>query len=386
MRGSIRKRGEDSWEVSLSAGFTIGADGKRRRRRLFETVRGTKRRAAARLAEMRTEVERRAYVTPSNVTVEQWLTRWLEAVRPTLRRRSAESYETVIRCHLVPTLGAVPLQHLDETAIEGYFAVKRRPAEPEGRPLSESTLAQHSAILHAALKAAKRSKLIQSNPAAEAAGKPKGRNRRSQNVVGNCWDDDEARRFLAAAREEGLDGEAFFTLALDSGARLGELTGLKWSDLDWNRGKLTIARQLLKPARRLPDVDDPPKGGEPRTIDLATGTLALLRRHLEAKMAAGVGHKRDDPIFTRPTGEPLARNNIGERMLAPLVARAGLKRITFHGLRHTCATLLLKAGVPLKVVSERLGHRDVTITLETYAHVLGTMQRDAAERMQGILF
>jgi integrase len=235
------------------------------------------------------------------------------------------------------------------------------------------------------------------NVAADVEGKP----RRSHNrevARQHAWTADEARGFLAVARAVGPQPAAFYALALDSGARKGELCGLRWCDVDLVAGKMRIVQQLVKPGPT-PQFG-PPKNGLPRTVSLAAETIALLQAHkrhqARIKMANRTTYADHGLVFAKEwsevrrrgdcLGQPLQANNLGQREYARLIAAAGVRPIKFHGLRHTCATLLLQAGEPVHVVAERLGHKRTDITLDVYAHVLPDMQQGAARRLNALLY
>jgi integrase len=204
-------------------------------------------------------------------------------------------------------------------------------------------------------------------------------------------------RFLAAARADRPQNAALFALALDSGGRKNELCGLQWSDVDVERGTVTFLRQLTRTGRN-PEFG-PVKNGSPRTVDLAAETVELLkahrRRQAELKMANRTVYQDHGLVFAREWGHlhgredslrlPLQSNNLGQREFARLLKLSQVKAITIHGLRHTSATLLLKAGVSAHVVQQRLGHKRIEITLGIYAPVLPSMQQEAARRLGDVL-
>ena len=211
----------------------------------------------------------------------------------------------------------------------------------------------------------------------------------------------EARDFLAAAKADAPQPAAFYAVALDSGMRKAELCGLLWDHFDLDSGKVQVVQQLLSPMVMEDGTPafGPTKTGRVRTITLAAETVALLRRHrkhqrelLMANRATyhdlGLVFAKEWSDFRRRgnrLGEPLPMNNLGQREYARLIKAAGVKPIKFHGMRHTCATLLLQAGEPFHVVSERLGHAKVSMTMEVYAHVLPDMQQRAAARLGELL-
>jgi len=200
-----------------------------------------------------------------------------------------------------------------------------------------------------------------------------------------------------AAKAAGPQAAALYAMALDSGARKGELCGLAWEHVDLETGSIRIVRQLTKPGPE--PTFGPPKNGCARDVTLSAETVDLVRQHkraqAELKMANRTTHKDHGLVFAKEYGDltnradmiglPLQANHLGQRQFARLVKTAKVKAITFHGMRHTCATLLLQAGEPVHVVSKRLGHVRVEITLNTYAHVLPDMQRQAAATMGALL-
>ena len=205
----------------------------------------------------------------------------------------------------------------------------------------------------------------------------------------------EAQRFLSVAKRGSEQEAALFAVALDSGARRGELLGLKWQDLDGS--KVWIERQLSKGGRTEP-VFIPPKRGGVRSVDLSDETMAMLHAHkrkqAEVKMANRTVYHDHGLVFAQDwehsssrqstLGAPLDSMAVNNRLKA-LCTAAGVRHITPHGLRHTSATLLLSANVPAHVVQRRLGHKRIEMTLNIYSHVLPSMQADAASRLATLL-
>jgi integrase len=199
--------------------------------------------------------------------------------------------------------------------------------------------------------------------------------------------EDEAQRFLAAIRGDRF--EALYLLAISTGMREGELLGLRWQDLDLERGAIQV-RQTVAFVKGGGYVFGEPKTAKSRrNVILTAVATAELRRHrmrqAESRLAVGAAWQDLDLVFTNEVGGPVDGSNVLQRHFYPLLARAGLPRIRFHDLRHTCATLLLGRGVHPKVVSEMLGHSTVAITMDTYSHVLPTMQREAAAALDAAL-
>lgn len=392
MQGSIKRRYRGSWSVILEMGYQVDPKtGKMRRRQKWVTVRGTRRDAERRCAELVRDINRGEFVDRSPKTVAQWLREWLDkAIRPPAKRASTYSrYRHVIDTRLIPAFGAVRLQDLKASDVKRYYVEQRDTLAP-------ATLAQHHAILTGALKAAMIEGLLIRNVASLVIGKPQAR-RDHDALSQNVWTADEARTFLTAAKTAGPQPAALFALALDSGARKNELCGLQWSDVDLEKGTLTIVRQLVTTGRH-PEFG-PTKNGAPRSLDLGQETVSLLREHkrhqAELKMANRAVYQDLGLLFAKEWGHlhgredslglPLQSNNLGQREFARIITAAKVRPITFHGLRHTSATLMLQAGIAPQVVQQRLGHKRIEITLGIYAHALPSMQQDAARRLGALL-
>jgi integrase len=391
MRGSIKKRYKGSYSLILDLGYEPDPQtGKLRRRQKWVTFRGTRKLAEKRLNELLTAAEGGTFVEPSKVTLISWLREWLEAaIKPQCTPGTYTRYKNIIENHIAKaTIGDLPLQKLRPTHLEAYYATT---------PGAVATLSLHHTVIRRALRKAQRDRLVAVNVASDLDGRPKRPRGRSEEAREHCWTAAEARTFLETAKKSGAQNAALYALALDSGARKSELCGLRWSDADLEAGKIHIVQQLWKPGPE--PTFGPPKNKQPRTVTLSADTVALLKAHKQAqatfKMANRKAYHDFGLVFAKQFGEmrthrdllgqPLQTNNLGERSFDRIRKAAEVRRIKFHGLRHTCATLLLQANVPVHVVAERLGHSDVQITLNTYAHVLPDMQADAAKRLESVL-
>jgi len=390
-RGSVKKRYKNTWNVILNLGYKVNDKGQRVRNQKWITVKGTKREAERKLAELLYKANQNEFVEPNKLTLGEWFDHWLETniKPPATRPRTYETYEIVIRRHLKPELGKIRLQEFDAIHLEQYYRKK-------GKKLSQTTLKLHHAVVSKALKSAVLKKYVQSNVAALVENKPKVEEKPPGAVV-NCWEKEEVQKFLKEARKQDAQTVALFALALDTGGRRAELCGLKWQNVDLNRGIVQIIEQLVPFERKLHFGS--PKNGKPRTVHISPETVALLNQHrkeqLELRMRNGKTYADQDLVFARQwkhvswkkhsLGDPL---NMGvvSRDFYQLIQELELKRITFHGLRHTCATLLLQAGIPVHVVSERLGHKGVEITMNVYGHVLPSMHEEVKAELSGLLY
>ncbi len=371
-----------------------------RKRYKWTTAKGSRQDAEKALTAQLAEVDAGTNVDPSTMKVGEWLDTWIKTViEPDERKegndegiapRTVETYRAVVNHHLRPALGRHRLQKLTAIHVMDYYAAK-------GAELSKTTLQQHQAVFHRALKDAKSIKLVSQNVAASVPNKPRRKKGyRAVDPDEEVWTVAEVRKVLEAARKMGKQPAAFYTVALETGMRKAELCGLKWQDIDLDEGRISVVRQLRKPGAD--PVYGPPKNGRTRKLEISKTVVELLLKHkrsqAEQKLKNRIVYRDHGLVFSKEWSElgrndrldePLQMNNIGQREFATLIEKAGVKTITFHGMRHTCATLALEAGVPAKVVQERLGHKDISITLGIYTHALKSMQQDAAEKLSKLM-
>jgi integrase len=196
---------------------------------------------------------------------------------------------------------------------------------------------------------------------------------------------DEARKLVEAARGDKL--EALYVLAMHTGMRQGELLALKWEEVDLNEGVIRIRRTLVRSGGRIA-LGEPKTKGSRRPVHLTGAAVEALRTHLDWQLEdierLGDLYRDHGLVFTSEVGTLINPTNLRRRSFAPLLERAGLTRIRFHDLRHTCATLLLSRNVHPKYVQELLGHATVAITLDTYSHVIPGMGNHTARAMEDV--
>jgi integrase len=379
--GSIRRRGKMTWELC----FDVGNDpvtGERMRK--FVSVKGTRRDAERALTEAIHRQNTGLDIDYAKLSVAEYLNRWLKDYAATnVSTATLVRYNGIVANHLAPAIGRIQLGDLRPAHIQRAYAedlsVQGRKDRRAGG-LSARTVLQHHRVLREALAHAVRWQLIARNPA-DAVAPPKPA-RHEMRVLNR----EEAQALLATAT-----GDPLFTLihvALATAARLGELLALRWSDMDAQTGTLRIVRT----AQRLPGqgiVFHTPKTHRSiRPIALSPVTLRILKTHrvaqAEDRLAVGSSYDNDDLVFANALGRPLDGTAVTKRFQR-LAVRAELGHLRFHDLRHTAATLMLSAGTHVKVVSERLGHATINITLDTYSHVLPDMQRDAAIALDALL-
>jgi integrase len=334
-----------------------------------------------------------SFVDPHKTTLEQWVRTWLDSRRASLRASTLERYDGILKNDLsTAPLGRMRLQQVRSTHVEAYFAVLAQ----AGR--APATIAVHAALLHGAFATARRDRLVVLNPIADAQRPHVHRDYLDRSEHVQVWTEAEVRAFLDAAKSAGPQAAAFFALALDGGMRKSELCGLAWEHVDLEVGHVRVVRQLLKTGAH--PTFGPTKSGQMRTIVLSAETVELLKRHRqhqnEVKMKNRVAFHDHGLVFSKELsalrtksdhlGEPLQPSNLGERLFAPLIAAAKVRPIKFHSLRHTSASLMLARGVPIAIVSTRLGHARVATTLDVYSHMLPSDQRIAVDVLGSVLY
>ncbi len=294
-----------------------------------------------------------------------------------------ERYRSIVHRHLLPALGGLRLRELRPAHVQAAYgralAVGGR-ADRRAGGLSPRTVLHHHRLLREALSHAVQWQLLAVNPA--DAVKPPRPERHEMRVLNA----EQAGRLLEAAADGPLYPLVYMALA--TGARLGELLALRWQDVDLDGGVLQITRS----ARRLSGLgvvfQDTKTHRSRRPVALSPETVATLRDHrrvqAQERLALGPAYRDQGLVFAAATGRSLDESNV-RRAFLPITKRAGVAPLRFHDLRHTAATLMLRAGVHPKVVSERLGHATVGLTLDVYSHVLPDMQRAAAAVMDRVL-
>src|SRR5918999_245859 len=327
------------------------------------------------LAEARGDVARGLVFDADNLKLGEYLDRWLaDSVADTVRPTTFERYEQIVRVHIRQALSNLELKNVTPAHVRGLY---REKLEDE---LSPRTVQYIHVTLHKALKQDVDDGLIPRN-ATEAVRPPQVRKEEIRPLTA-----EQVKMLFEAERGDRL--ESLYILAVHTGLRQGELLGLKWGDVDLEAGTLQ-ARRMLTTAKGAPVRRAPKSKASRRTVKLSPTALKALRSHLERQLReidqAGDLWRENGLIFASESGEPLDRRYITTHRFKPLLKRAELPHIRFHDLRHTCATLLLTKNVNPKVVSEMLGHATIAITLDTYSHVLPTMQESAAKAMEDAL-
>jgi len=373
MRGHIRQRGKrkDRWTVVVEMDRT--PDNKRHQQ--WVTVRGTRKDAERRLAELLVEVETGAYVKPTKETLAQFLRRWLDdCVRYNVRPVTEQEYRRKVERSIIPELGEIPIVNLQQPHLEAFYRRALESGRADGKGgLSARTVLQLHRILYDALNHAVKWGVVTRN-VAQAVEPPRAHQKDMHTL-----DSDGVARLLEASKDTPY--YQIFHLAVYTGMRRSELLGLRWRDVDLDMATLSVVQAMhhLRDGRVVFEQPKSHKGR--RQVALSPAAVLALREHRERQnleaIMAGRALTSDDLVFSTADGSPLLPNSLTHAFVKT-VRRAGLPAIRLHDLRHTHASLMLRQGVHPKIVSERLGHATVGITLDIYSHVTPGLQEAAA--------
>ena len=370
--GSIRKRKDGRWEGRYTAGHDPESG-----KAIYKNVLGrTQAEVKEKLKAAIKETQSLDFTKAGKYTVGEWMEVWFEDyAKLEVRPSSHQTYRGYIDNHINPNIGDIPLEKLTALDLQKFYKklltkgrVDRLEAKGQPKGLSAKTVRNIHQILSSALKLAQEQRIILANPA-EGCALPKVEHREMKTLPV-----EQLQSFLREARESGVF--ELYYLELATGLRRGELLGLKWEDIDLERGDLRVRRQISRINGEVVEAPLKTKNAY-RTLPLAEDTVSVL---LEQKKKVG-----SSPwVFPSPNGGPISPDSV-LHMLHRVLKRAGLPKVRFHDLRHTFATLALQNGVDIKTVSGMLGHFSAGFTLDTYAHVTSAAQRQAAQTMGNVL-
>jgi len=376
MKGHMRKRSKGSWTLWVDLGRDPET-GKRKQQTL--TVRGSKKDAERELRVLLTRLETGAYIKPTRLTVGGYLEQWLQGyVSSNTSPRTRERYIEIAHAHLVPALGSILLTALRPQHIQDYYAKALESGRRDGKGgLSAQTVHHHHRVLYEALKHAVKHGILIRN-VAEAVDPP----RPEHKEMATLWPE-TVNSLLDAARR--IPYYTLFYTALYTGLRRSELLALRWCHVDLDFATLSVVETLHQLHNREFVFRQPKSKRGRRQIALSPSLALLLRQHRAeqevSRKLLGLELSPSDLVFSQPDGSPLQPDSITQAFTR-LARSVGLCGVRFHDLRHTHATLMLRHGIHPKIVSERLGHSTVAITLDTYSHVLPGLQEAAAQRFE----
>ncbi|MBG9568203.1 site-specific integrase [Brevibacillus agri] len=369
MAGSVRKDGS-TWCFVVDLGKDPNGKRIQKRKRGFKT----KKEAQIALAEVVHELSKGTFANPKKMKFRDFLEQWLDDKQTKVKKGTLETYTWLTRTHIIPALGEVDIANLTPIMLQQHYNNLTK-----NSVLSDENIRKVHILIKDALRKAERWGLINRNVAA-LVDSPKVSKKEIR-----VWDSDEVLKFLEVAKDSPY--YMIFLLAVTTGMRKGEILGLQWKHINIPDGYLSVAQVYSKHEKKL--VPGAKTKSGVRTVDLPDETVQALTKHKEQieilKRNAEDLFQDQDLVNCTPLGTPIDPSNV-TRTFRQLIKKADLPVIRFHDLRHTHATLLLKQGVHPKIVAERLGHADTRMTLDTYSHLLPSMQKETAKNFGKMLF
>ena len=382
MKGKRRDNGAGTIVIRpdgrYMAQISLMVNGKRKR----PTVYGrTKREVMEKMNILKNQKQNGTYIDPSRLTVTQWIERWLEDyVKINLEQKSYEKMESLTRIHIIPGIGRTLIRKLTASHIQALYRDKINPKD-DSRGLAASSVRQLHAVLHSAMDQAVKEGIIGRN-VAEATRPPQQKVKEQK-----AWTREQVKTFLTAA--ESHKYYAAFVVVFGTGLRCGELLGMRWQDIDFKNRILTVCQSAVVTAKQGIVLKAPKTRKGTRTVILPDEAITALRcykvEQAKTRLQWGEAYQKGyDLVFSSDDGSPMNQRSI-TYVFQQLIKKSGLPAIRFHDIRHTHATLLLQAGENVQVVSDRLGHENISTTLKTYAHIMPGMQEQAADKINDIL-
>jgi integrase len=373
MTGQIIKRG-DSWTVRIF----LGRDTKGKRKYFNKTIKGTKKDAQKYLTAKLREKDLGVFIEPASIALNEYLDKWLEEIaKPRLRESTFTSYKAILENYVKSKLGAKRLSDIQAYEVQKLYNDLKK------QGLSSRTVRYTHVVFSSAMKQAIKWKMIMQNPC-ELCELPRLEKNEMKHLS-----QEETSKFLQAAKES--KHFVLFLLVIESGMRPEEYLGLQWKDIDFEQKALSVRRAIVWKRKGGGFTFTEPKTKKSRrSIPISNSVINALKTHrrkqLEERLKLGADYQNLDLVFTSEVGTPIQPKNLIDRHFKPLLIKAEVPNIRLYDLRHTTATLLLSSGENPKVVSERLGHASIVLTLDTYSHVLPTMQQGATDKLEKMMF
>lgn len=363
--GSIHKRKNGTWRALISVGG----------KRLSFTGKSRKE-CREWLKDMLHQADTGILLEKAQITLESFINRWLVSVEASLRPKTWQQYQQIVRDYIIPDLGKIKIIDLRPHHIQALYDNK------VGSGVGLRTVQLIHSVLHRTLVHAVKLGLLARNPD-DVTTPPKPKHREMR-----VYDEAEVQQLVITSSSTGDRNVALYYLAITTGMRQGELLGLKWLDVDWERKTIQIQRQLTRIPGKGFEFTAPKTKAGIRKISIGQRMLEILREHRNRQFTE-IQRSNDswqdlDLVFPTESGTPIHLRKL-YRNFKKLLKFGNLPDIRFHDLRHTAASLMLNSGVPVLIVSKRLGHAKPSITLDIYGHLIPSMQEQAADVMDEII-
>lgn len=357
-----------------------------KRRRIHKTVKGTKKEAEKIKRKMIEELENHTYIADNNISVAEWANQWKELYLIDLSPTTLQGYEYQIEHYIVNMpIGSIRLQELTTSDVQVWINTLSAESPISGNPLSAKTVKNVYHNLSAAIDKAVQLEMVKKNVCKAVTLL------RVKKYQADVYDEDEIQQLISAAKD--TDMELPVLLAVSLGLRRGELLGLKWKHIDFDNAIISIEDNLVEVRKDISDnrtVTKSPKSlSGQRKIPISKSIIELLKKakhdYMVNKLQMGKDFFDGDYVICQPNGKPYKPASMS-RKFNKFLEKNNLKHIRLHDLRHTNATLMLTQGISPKVAQARLGHSDFSTTMNIYSHVLKSMETEAADKIDDVIF
>ncbi|ACV64371.1 integrase family protein [Desulfofarcimen acetoxidans DSM 771] len=381
MAGWVESRGKNKWRLNVPDG--TGPDGKRITHR--KVVEATSEREAKKLLDVfSAEVQKGQYIAPSKLTFKEFSQKWLESKKD-LAPKTLYRYKEILNSRILPAMGHLKIEDIKPFHIMQFYGNLQEPGiREDGKEgtLSPATVLYHHRLLTNIFNAAVKWQIILTNPALRVEA-PKAKKHKA-----TSYEEEDTAALLSALEEQPLKFQAIVYIALGCGLRRGEIMGLEWKDIDLTKGTLEVRQSSQYLPGHGTFAKSPKNESSERIIAVPTETMSLLKQHRvqqnEQRLQVGGLWQASDRLFTTWDGKPMHPDSI-TKWFSGFLKNNNLSPLPFHGLRHTAASYMIKAGIPLKNIASRLGHSSPNTTLNIYAHSFKSVDAEAANKMNDIL-
>ena len=369
--GNIRKRKDGRWEGRFTAGHDPSTG-----KQVIKSVLGkTQAEVKEKLKKAMDDAQKVDFTKSGKYTVGLWMDEWFENVaKIKVRASSHQTYRGYIDNHIKPNIGNIPIEKLTTMDLQKFYRklltkgrIERIESKDQPKGLSAKTVRNINQVISSAMDLAVAQKIIPANPT-NACALPKIEHQEMQTIP-----TEQLQVFLLEAKATGVYEMYYIELA--TGLRRGELLGLKWQDIDWKNGVIKVRRQVARVDGQIKEAPLKTKNSY-RTVTISQQAIEVLKEQKKKT--------NDAYVFPSPNGGPISPDSVNN-MLKRVLERAVIPKVRFHDLRHTFATIALQNGVDIKTVSGMLGHFSAGFTLDTYAHVTTSAQKEAAQTMGNVL-
>lgn len=381
-KGSVLKRGKDSWRLQVNCGM----DAEDKQIRKTKTIHAaSKKEAEKELAKFIAEIEKGQFIEPTKLTFADFTYRWLrDYAEKNLAPKTVFRYKQILKSRVLPAMGYLKIEKITPVHLMEFYAnLQEDGIREDGKSgvLSAATILYHHRVISSILNDAVQWQVIASNPASRVKP-PKG-----TKIQAACYDEEQTAALLEALEREDIKYKVMVHLALFTGLRRGELMGLEWQDLNFEKNILDIRQASQYLPGQGTFTKKPKNQSSVRFLCLPSSLMALLKQYkahqAEERLKAGIQWQGSERIFTTQKGGTMHPDTVS-RWFPKFLKRQGLPELPFHGLRHTAATMLINQGLPAKSISGRMGHSNIGTTFDIYGHYLKSADRESADRLEEV--